>query len=110
MKNDDTQSIALEVRGISSSLKNLEASRERHDKKTGERFDTMDSEIKSINEHLAASREFKRILIEEVKEMRESVKQLTALSHKAQGGWWAITALCTIISIVTTILGFKVLK
>lgn len=113
MKPDDTQSIALEVKGISSALDNLKLLRDAHETRSSERSDAMDVEIKSINLHIAADREFKRQLIEDVKELKESVKILTEMSHRVQGGWWAITAMSTIFSILgsgLTLIGYKLFK
>lgn len=113
MKQDDTQSIAIEVRGITCSLENLKASRERHDKRANENFEAIDTELKTINRYVASSEEFKRQLLSDIADLKGSVTLLTAMSNQAKGGWWAMAALSTVFSVVgsgLTLLGFKIFR
>lgn len=110
MRHDDTQSIAIEVRGISCSLENLKASRERHDKRANQNFETIDSELKNINKYVASSEEFKRQLLMDISELKGAVTTLTAMSNQAKGGWWVIGALSTVFSIVGSFIALNVSK
>ncbi len=82
MQQNDTQKIALEVRGISVTLENLEASRRRHDKLSVERHLVIGEKMDQVSKHIA-------------------------LKNQAKGGWWI---LCTLSSIIGSGLTFFIEK
>ena len=93
MSQEESHSIALEVRGISTTLQNIDASRKRHDEKTEARFEKLEEEIKKISDHISGSKEFRRQQVEDFKAMKDSILELTALSNRARGSWGTIMTL-----------------
>ena len=107
MQQDDTQKIALEVRTISATLGNLEASRKRHDEKLTERFESMytrfntiDAESKIMGQNMAVLLEFKNTISSDLKSMKESIDELTAMGNRAKGSWATLAAMGTVFAAI----------
>lgn len=107
MHNDDTQRIAIEVRGISVALENAEASRRRHDERSIERHRLISADLKSIGEYISGSNEFRQNLTMELSSLKDTVSELVALKNQAKGGWWA---LCTMSAVMGSSITFAIIK
>lgn len=100
--SNDPVSLAVEVRGISVALENLNASRKRHDERSIERHDRINEELKKIGEYIAGSNEFRHALTLQIEDMKDSLTDLIALKNQAKGGWWTLCTMSAVIGSALT--------